>query len=390
MKPVKRVIHGQPSWRFASDRIEAFITVTGGQLGPITFDRRGRKLRPYAVAPWAEEKLPDQTPAIIQVLRGDFFCLPFGGNSTPWSGERHPVHGETANRRWQLESLRKGPGGTRLHLSLETTIRTGRVDKRIWLPPGQNTVYSEHTISGMRGPMSFGHHAMLRFPELPGSGLVSTSPFLLGQVYPGVLELPEKGGYSLLKPGAEFDSLSRVATTTGEMADLSRFPARRGFEDLVLMVSDPAPAFAWTAVSFPGQRYAWFALKDPRVLRQTILWISNGGRHYPPWSGRHVGVMGLEEVTSFFHEGLAESVKSNALSQRGFPTCVALDPRRPLAVRYITGVAPIPVSFGRVVAIDAAEPGCGIVLRSESGKQARVPVALEFLKTGDVCAIAGS
>src|SRR5205814_1633800 len=121
----------------------------------------------------------------------------------------------------------------------------------------------------------------------------------------------------------------------GDFADLSRYPARRGFEDLVMLVSDTGAPFAWTAVTFLKQRYVWFALKDPGVLRETIFWISNGGRHYPPWNGRHVNVMGLEEVTSYFHLGLAESARKNPLSTKGIPSCVQLNPRRPLTVNYI-------------------------------------------------------
>ena len=74
--------------------------------------------------------------------------------------------------------------------------------------------------------------------DAPGSGLVSTSRFVYGQVFPKVFEAPENRGYSCLKPGAEFKSLQKVPTLTGETADLTRYPARRGFEDLVMLVSD--------------------------------------------------------------------------------------------------------------------------------------------------------
>jgi len=96
-QPAKRKIHGQPSWRLASKDVEAFVTEIGGHLGPVTFERRGRKIQPFSVAPWAQERFNPPLKPIIQVLRGDFFCLPFGGNGTPYRGERHPIHGETAN-----------------------------------------------------------------------------------------------------------------------------------------------------------------------------------------------------------------------------------------------------------------------------------------------------
>jgi hypothetical protein len=378
----KRIIHGQPSWRLASTQVEAFVTELGGHLGPVTFDREDRKLQPYSVAPWVEERIDPAEPTIIKVLRGDFFCLPFGGNATPYGKEKHPVHGETANACWQFRSLETQAGRSCLHLSLQTKVRPGRVDKRIWLVDSQNTIYSQHVVSGMSGPMNLGHHAMLKFPDAPGSGLLSTSRFVYGQVFPHAFELPENGGYSWLKQGAEFTSLETVPALNGETADLTRYPARRGFEDLVMMVSDAELPFAWTAVAFPKERYVWFALKDPRVLRETIFWLSNGGRHYPPWSSRHVNVMGLEEVTSNFHLGLAESARKNPISRKGFPTCLTLNPRKPLVVPYIMGVATIPAGFDRVASIQAARGNQAILLQSASGKQASAAVDLNFLQAG--------
>lgn len=378
----QRIIHGQSSWRVASSQVEAFVTEMGGQLGPVTFDRKGRKLRPYSVAPWAEEHLDASQPPIIQALRGDFFCMPFGGNATRFGKEKHPVHGETANACWQFRSLEAKAGRTCLHLDLKTKVRPGRVDKRIWLVDGENTVYCQHVVSGMSGPMNLGHHAMIKFPDSTGSGLVSTSPFVYGQVFPLAFELPEDRGYSCLKRGAEFKSLSEVPTVTGENADLSRYPARRGFEDLVMLVSDTEVPFAWTAVTFPKERYAWFALKDPKVLRETVFWISNGGRHYPPWSSRHVNVMGLEEVTSYYAIGLAESARENPVSKKGLPTYVALDAKKPLVVPYIMGVAAVPAGFDHVASIEAVPRKRAIVLKSESGKRAEAAADVGFLHAG--------
>jgi len=124
----------------------------------------------------------------------------------------------------------------------------------------------------------------------------------------------------------------------------------------------------------------WLALKDPRVLRSTILWISNGGRHYPPWSGRHVNVMGLEEVTANFHYGLKESVAPNPLSKRGIATTVMLDPRRPLVVNYIMAVAEVPRAFDRVVRVEAEQESVRVT--SGSGKSVRVPLDVSFLNGG--------
>jgi hypothetical protein len=379
MKTKPKRVLGQPSWPINSNTVEAYVTQIGGHLGPVTFHRHGRRIQPYSVAPWAEEKTEPALPPILKVLRGDFFCMPFGGNSKPFGGERHPIHGEPANARWKFESLDAAAGKTCLRLSLETSVRPGRVEKQITVVDGHAAVYCRHVVSGMSGPMCLGHHAMLKFPERPGSGLISTSPFAYGQVFVEPAERPADRGYSLLKPAAEFASLARVATITGETADLTQYPARRGFEDIVMIVSQPDAALAWTAVTFRRERYAWFALKDPAVLRNTVFWISNGGRHYAPWNGRHVNVMGLEEVTAYFHYGLAESARPNPLSAKGFPTCVQLSPKRPLTVNYIMAVARLPAGFDRVAAITPNAANDAVTLTSATGKTVAQPLDAGFL-----------
>ena len=375
MKPTRQ--SGQPSWQFSSDKVEAAVTQTGGHLAPVRFCLPGGIVEPFSVAPWAEEAQGPGVPRMLHALRGDFFCMPFGGNATPYRGEAHPAHGETADNPWHFESLEKDATGSTLHLSLDTKTRPGRVEKFLSLRNGETAIYSRHRLSGMSGPMNLGHHAMLRFPDEPGSGLISTSRIQYGQVAPEPFEVPAQRGYQSLKTAARFSRLDRVPSVFGGTADVSRYPARRGFEDLVMMVHEDRPDFAWTAVTFPKQGYVWFALKDPRVLRSTILWISNGGRHYAPWNGRHVNVMGLEEVTSYFHYGLAESARPNPVSKEGYPTTLSLRKSKPLEVNYIMAVAPVPKGFDKVKKII---PGASEVrLVSESKHEIRTPVDAAFL-----------
>lgn len=370
---------GQPGWHFRNDTVDAWLTQLGGHLGPVTFRLAdGREVQPFAVAPWAEEKLAPDTPNVLRALRGDFFCAPFGGNETPFRGERHPAHGETANRPWTLVSWERRDGTTTLHAQMETTVRRGCVDKRLTLRDGHAAVYCEHVLSGMRGPMAIGTHPCLQFPDEPGAGRISTSGFSFGATLPTPLERPEQGGYSALKVGARFASLRRVPRADGGVADLSRYPARRGYEDLVVLFGKKQPrAWAWSAVTFPREGHVFFALKDPAVLRHTVLWHSNGGRHYPPWNGRHVNVLGLEEVTSYFHLGLAESVKPNAISRAGLPTAVQLDPKKPLRVAHIFAMAAVPRGFDEMKTITRA-PG-GVTLTARSGKKVFAPVELDFV-----------
>lgn len=366
---------GQPSWRIASRDVVAFVTETGGHLGPVTFRVGKKKIQPYAIAPWAQEATPAGMPPMLKALRGDFFCLPFGGNTTAYQGEQHPPHGDTANHPWSLAAAKPG----HLHLRMQTQTREGQVDKYISLQRGHTAVYERHIISGMSGPISFGHHAMLQFPDVPGCGLLTTSRFRRGHVPPKPFEQPAARGYSCLRPGAVFHSLDHVPTHSGESADLSRYPARRGFDDLVLLDTDVRQRIAWIAVTFPAEGYVWFAIKDPRMLRQTILWMSNGGRHYPPWNGRHINVLGLEEVTSYFHYGLAESVKKNPLTGDGRFTSHELDPAVPLEINYIMAVAQIPAGFDRLAEIQPGNDGQFVQLISRNKQRVVVPLDLGFL-----------
>jgi len=366
---------GEASWPISNDRVSAHVTRAGGHLGPVEFLLGGRSVSPFHVAPWAGERGARGLPPVLRVLRGDFFCMPFGGNAEPWRGERHPVHGETANAEWRREATSQSGKWTGLHLSLDPGVRSGRVEKTISLRSGDPAIYSRHVISGMRGPMPLGHHAMLAFEE-GEEARISTSPIFRGQVYPGVFEDPALGGYSSLKKGALFRALSRVPLADGGNADLSRYPAREGFEDLVMVSSRPGEDFGWSAAVIPGRKFLWFSLKDPRVLASTVLWHSNGGRHYAPWCGRQRRVLGIEEVTSYFHEGIASSAKANPVSRAGIPTCLHLDPSAPLVVNTIMGVAALPKGFEEVREIRRTPRGIRII----SGTAAlEVPLDTGFL-----------
>jgi len=369
-------IAGEQSWSLHSDRVSLGVTREGGHTGPVEFSLgRGRVVAPLHCAPWAGEKLAPETPAILRVLRGDFFCMPFGGNATAFRGEKHPVHGETANGRWEFVKAAANDGTARLVLSMETEVRPARVEKMVALRAGETVVYTRHTITGARGPMCLGHHAMLAFGSK--RGLVSVAPFVRGQVFPGAFEDPAAGGYSALMPGAFFSDLGRVPMATGDFADLREYPAREGFEDLVMVSSKPGSDFGWSAVSFPDEGYVWFSLKDPRILASTVLWHSNGGRHYAPWSGRHRGVLGIEEVTANFHLGLAESARPNPVSRDGIPTNLVLDPNGALVVNTIMGVAEVPGKFGAVASIRPVAGG--IEIRNRAGARVMAPLETDFL-----------
>lgn len=348
------------------------MTRTGGQLGPVRFRLGRRVVEPFHTAPWCDKPEARKLIPLLRELRGDFFCAPFG-DGPAWRGEEHPPHGETANSDWTTISSTP----ERLVAVLKTKVRPGRITKIIEARPGETNLYQNHVFEGFRGDMCLGHHAMLDFGR-NGPGLVSTSRLRLAQVLPAPFENPALGGYSSLKPGAWFRRLDKAPLAAGGMADLTRFPAREGFEDLVMLHHRDSDDFAWSAVVFPEKKFVWFSLKNPARLASTVLWHSHGGRHYAPWNGRHRGVLGVEDVTAYFHLGLAASLAKNPWREKGVPTSLAFSPRRPSRIPCIMGVAALPDGFEAVLRIQRTTTG--VRLESAGGATIDHVVDTSFLR----------
>lgn len=362
---------GEDSWRLQSGAVEAWLTCTGGQLGPVRFRVGERYVEPLSVAPWYGDRTADGEPNILRILRGDFFCLPFGATDKPYNGVTFPPHGETSNAAWAWGGADRDDAGLTVTAEMDLRLCPGHVQKRLLLPDDHAAVYSSHIISGLDGRMSLGHHAMLKFPDEPESGLISTSPLMFGMTHPEGTEHPARGGYDSLQPNVVFESIERVPLARGGTTDLSRYPARSGFEDIVILATQHTKPFAWSAVSFPSEGYAWINLKDASVLPQTILWISNGGRHYSPWNGRHRGVMGVEEVANYFY-GVDRAVTSNPFIEKGSKTYVELSAKHATTVATLMFCVPVSTGFGKVMQVEAEEKGVCVI--GQSGESVRSPL----------------
>ena len=101
-------VHGEPSFQLATPELDLSVTARGGHLAPVVFHLPGRDVSPYALAPWEPAEFPDMPP-LLSVLRGDFLCLPFGGQVDG------PPHGEPANGEWRLLAADESS----LHLAMD-------------------------------------------------------------------------------------------------------------------------------------------------------------------------------------------------------------------------------------------------------------------------------
>ena len=380
-----RSVHSQPSAILATKDVEVAVTTRGGHMAPVTFFRSSdRPVQPYSVSPWQDEApLPMPAPVLV-TLRGDFFCMPFGGNSAEVAGEKHPPHGEIVGELWEVVGTKQAGDVSTLTMEIDTKVRKGRVIKELSLVDGQNAVYSRHTIEGFAGRAPLGHHATLAMPEKEGAVRIATSPIRFGMTCPGVFSDPKQREYQALLPGAKWTDLAKVpvAWKGAADADLTRLPGRYGYADLVQLVNESSEKTggpAWTTATFSADGYLWFALKDPAVLTTTVFWMENHGRHGHPWNGRN-NCLGIEDATAFFADGLAASVSDNLLSKEGIATAVTLTADKPTTVNYIQGVVRIPEGFENVKTLEFA-PG-EVTFVSTTGKRVTAPVRHEFLATG--------
>jgi hypothetical protein len=336
------IVHGEPSVSIASDTVTAWMTLRGNHIAPVQFRLATGDVEPYSLAPWQPGAFPGTDP-LLDVLRGDFWCLPFGAQPAG------PLHGETSCGRWTLTRHDKYSALLTLHAP---DVRA-RVAKTVSVRDGQAALFQELTVSGLEGTFSYGTHPILDLSALPvGTARISSSPTRWAAVYPGVFADPAVGETQILQPGAEFDDLSVIERMDGGTLDLSRYPTSPAHEDLVMLTQrGDEHHLGWTAVSAPG--YTWFALKDVRDFPSTVLWVSNGGRTQSPWLGRHTGRLGVEDVCSYFHEGLVAS-REDRLAHQGIATARPFIANVPTTLRTLQATTATPAGFGRVREISPA------------------------------------
>ncbi|MEO5916978.1 MAG: hypothetical protein ABIS50_22305 [Luteolibacter sp.] len=361
-------IHGEPSYHLGTPEMDLYITARGGQMSPVFFHLTGRDISPYSLAPWVPAEYPE-IPPLLSVLRGDFLCFPFGGQTNG------PPHGETANCEW----TRVDSDSRSLRFRMETEDTGATVVKTIATREGQHAIYFEYEISGADGDFSYGNHPIIDFSGLAErAGRVTTSAFHWASVFPGQFSDPSAGETQALAEGAVFTDLREVKLAAEGTTDLTRYPDRAGNEDLVMMAYGPATdeqPFAWSAALL--DRYVWFSLKNPADFPGTILWISNAGRTAPPWNGRHVGRMGIEDVCSHFSDGVDKS-RLDLLGKQGVATTRKFRKDQPVTLRSIHAVAAVPDGFGAVIKI-VPQGGKAVAVTGESGVEIIVPLEWGFV-----------
>ena len=346
-----------------------------GHVARLVVERDGRSVAPFHRAPWADDAVPPDGMADaphLARISGDFFCAPFCASDV----EPSPAHGWPANAPWTPLGTESIPGGTRARFALSRTVMGARIVKEFTVRDGHPFLYQRHVFEGGSGLVPVANHAMV---SLPAGGRLATSPKRRVETPPAALETDPARGRSVLAYPATAADLTRVPLAAGGTADLTAYPIADRHEDFAMLVEAEGSRLGWTAVTRPSGDAALF-LKDAVRLPATMLWFSNGGRDYAPWSGRHTGVLGVEDGCAFSLHGHAASIAANDLTREGIPTAIRLEPAGSVEVRHVIGAIPLPDGFGPIASITTGE---GVLTVANAvGRAVDLPYDDGFLRQG--------
>ena len=347
-----KMMHSEPdrqslAWAHGVVSVEAL----GGMIGPTAFVLPdGRAVSPFHIAPWFAETPVPGLPAILQRLRGEWPCVPFGADAPrrlppAWRATAQSAtvqsfagagvpHGHASNVEWHF-----APQGLRdIALicdypedhPIKSLHRTVRPD------PAAPALDLSLTVTARRPcRLPLGLHPTFRLPANGCAQLIAPD-FRQGRVFPTAVE-PS----SLLLPDALFQSLDAVPTLTGQPLSLSHLPLATMNEELVQLCGVTGDF----VLRYPDEgfqlRLSWNTSHFPSVL----LWVSNRGRTAAPWNSRHLA-LGVEPVCSAFDLGPAISNADNPISRDGTATTMVLTPDRDFTTAYRIAVEPLEQANG--------------------------------------------
>lgn len=316
----------------------ASVQALGGMLGPVTFLLPdGRQVSPLHVAPWFDDPTrKDQLP-ILQDLRGEWPCIPFGTDAPRmlpegWSATGKTFdgadipHGHSSNAEWVFTDT--SPDRLTLTCDYPTTHPIRRLTRTIAADPQAPALDITLTVEARRPcRLPIGLHPTLRLPTI-GQARLEPPTFREGRVFP----LDVEPGQGLLQPAATFSILGSIPRRNGHSLSLANLPLTENTEELVQLCGVTG-GFRLHHPDGWSVTLDWDSAHFPSLL----LWISNRGRAYAPWNSRHVA-LGVEPVAAAFDLGPAVSTAPNPISAAGTPTAYDFHPDRPFTTSYRIGV----------------------------------------------------
>lgn len=330
-----------------------------GLLDGFTVEDQGARIAPLHRAPWVgtDEVMPPDAAPLMATLGGDFFCAPFAA-----SDEGSPLHGWPANTPWTVVTTATGL----VRAVLDHPVRGATLVKELSVADGQPFVYQRHIFIGGSGRLPVANHANI---SLKSGGLIRSSAKSHWETPRTPQESdPARGRSALAYPARATDP--RAFPGVAGPVDLTRYPWNPRHEDFVVGVEARGHALGWTAVTRPAEGDLYLSLRDARRLPMTMLWHSNGGRDYAPWSSRHFGCLGVEEGAADHMLGFSTEADLSG------PGALALSPDGTAETRHVIGAIHWP--SGEPVASVTLE-GDVLTVSGEGGARRSIPIRGDFL-----------
>ncbi len=357
---------------FAARGISVSIDLSVGHIADLVLDAGGRTLRPLHRAPWVDapgEMVPKTLPDGVKRLSGDFLCAPFSTSDI----EPAPLHGWPANSPWETVSSERIADGWQARFRLERRVMGAVVEKTLTLRDSHPFLYQEHAFEGGSGALPAAHHAMTVMAD---GGQLAFSQKRFAMTPDIALEPDPARGRSMLQYPARSGSVHAFPTASGKSTDLTVYPVGARNEDFVILAEAEHRGLGWTAVARRAEADLVLVLKNPDELPVTMLWISNGGRDYAPWSGRHVGVLGIEDGRTAV--GHAASIGDNPLRREGVATAFQLVEDGRVSLRQVIGGLPLDQSG--IAPLSVEPSGSELRLDFPGGQSRTVPFDGAFLR----------
>ena len=344
----------------AAEGIRLSFDARTGLLEGFTVTDGGQPVAPLHRAPWVGtgEVMPADAAPLMATLGGDFFCAPFAA-----SEDGSPLHGWPPNAPWRVVA----EAGGVLRAVLERPTHGATLVKELSLRDGHPFVYQRHLFMGGEGRVSVANHANI---SLKQGGLIRTSPKRVWETPQDPQESDPAMGRSNLRYPARAEDPREFPGLDGPV-DLTRYPWSDRHEDFVAGLEAAGNDLGWTAVTRPEEGDLYLSLRNGRRLPMTMLWHSNGGRDYAPWSGRHFGCLGVEEGAADHMLGLSTEADLSG------PGAIELSADGVAEVRHVIGAVSWP--SGEPVADVRITDGT-LEIGGEGGAERGVPFRAGFLQ----------
>ena len=226
-----KTYYGQPCYNIFNDTISVLISIQGGHV-TASYKINDKYFDPFFYPPWWDEAINKNLDSMLNILRGSFFCFPFGINAEPYEGDTYPAHGQTSNGNWDLVSYLEEENRKEISLKMDLKKEYGEVIKSIKITEKEPVIYENNTLIGYNGKIPIGYNPTIKLPGLIGSSYLDISKPITGFTTPTPAEDPQKGGYSMLRHNKEVPDMKKIPTIYGTNIDIFKCPFCKGFEDI--------------------------------------------------------------------------------------------------------------------------------------------------------------